>query len=300
MKTRVLFLLTLAVILAGYKKINDVITDVGSTLDEIKHNTLEQIANKEFNLPYYTTQIKNACKKLPVGVREATMMSLGNVVKEYVESPQFQNDYFKYLETFDRRRSMPSMNDEKWADEKKKKVQQMVESMSNQEILDIYAQSTDAQIEAAQSMLDLLKESPDLNIGKKKEDVEKELADAKMLKELYTKDKEAFKKKYAEITVDAQMKIAMDRENNRTAAKQKQINELKDYKSIIRKELQQFLSASANVDFDAELVKKGNKMVFVNPVYESKPLAWKLCFRSGKEAVTGARKFAQNWLNNLK
>ena len=38
----------------------------------------------------------------------------------------------------------------------------------------------------------------------------------------------------------------------------------------------------------------------VNPEYESRPLTWKLCFRSGKEAVTGARKFAQQWLDEMR
>lgn len=302
MNKKIVWLVGGAILLFAFKKINDVLTDVGTTMQEVKQFTLEQIAKNNFDLPHYTMQIRDACKKLPVGVREATMMNLGKVVKDYIQSPGFQAEYFSYLENYSPgpRRGPAPMDDEKWASEKKKRTDQLMKSMSNPEVVKVFAQTLDAQIQSAQAKLDLYQKSPDLKLGMTKEEAQKELDDTRMLKELYSKDPEAFKIKYAEFTVDKQLKLMMDRDRTRTAQKQERVNELKDYKAIIAKELRQFLALSATVDFNAKTIEKGNKIVFVDPSNESKPLAWKLCFRSGKEAVSGARKFAQEWLNELK
>jgi hypothetical protein len=297
--------LLVCIVLVGFsvKKISDVLTDVGTTFDEVKKSTVEQIASKDFSLPFYTQKIRDACKKLPVGIREATMMSLGKVVKDYVESTQFQSDYNNYIQDLangKRRSPVKEMDDDKWAAEKKKRADATLKSLSNPDILEMTAKNLDAQIQNSQSMLDILKSSPDLKIGKSKEELEKEIADEKALKDLYGKDKEAFKKQYSEFNAEQQIQTMKAMDKNAQARKQKQIDELKDYNTIIRKQLQQFLDLSADIDFNAELTRKGDKMIFTNPAYEAKPLGWKLCFRSGKEAVTGARKFVQSWLKELK
>jgi hypothetical protein len=66
---------------------------------------------------------------------------------------------------------------------------------------------------------------------------------------------------------------------------------------MIQQRLAEFLEASKNVDFTAEVVPgRGGKMVFARPDYERKPESWKLCFRAGKETVEAAREFASAWL----
>ena len=301
MKKKLILLLTGVSFLVAFKLANDVLSDVGTTLQEVKQITLEQIAKKDFDLPRYTAQVRDACKKLQPGVREITMMNLGKVVKDYVQSGSFQSEYMAYVEKQAAgRRSAAPMDDAKWAQEKKKKTDQMIKGMSTPEATKIYAETLDPQLDAAQSMLKLMEESPDIKLGKSKEELQKEVAEIKALKELYGKDEEAFKIKFAEYMVDKQLAMQMDRSKATEAEKQQRINELKDYKSIIAKQLKQFLDLSATVDFTAQTELKGNKLVFVNPVYEAKSPAWKLCFRSGREAVTGARKFAQQWLNELK
>ena len=301
MKKKLILLLTGVSFLVAFKIINDVLSDVGTTFQEVKQITLEQIAKKNFDLPRYTTQIRDACKKLQPGVREVTMMNLGKVVKDYVQSGSFQPEYMAYIEKQAAGRRGPApMDDTKWAEEKKKKMDQMIKGMSTPEATKIYAETLDPQLESAESMLKLMKESPDTKLGKSKEELQKEVADIKALKELYGKDVEAFKIKFAEYMVDKQLAMQMNRSAATEAEKQKRINELKDYNGIIVTQLKQFLDLSATVDFTAQTVQKGNKLVFVNPAYEAKSPAWKLCFRSGKEAVMGARKFAQQWLNELK
>jgi len=301
MKKKLILLLTGVFFLVAFKIVNDVLSDVGTTLQEVKQITLEQIAKKDFDLPRYTMQVRDACKKLQPGVREVTMMNLGKVVKDYVQSASFQAEYMAYIEKpAGGRRGPAPMDDAKWAEERKKKIDQTVKGMSTPETTKIYADMLDPQLEASQSMLKLLEESPDVKVGKSKEELQKEVTELKAMKELYKKDAEAFKVKFAEYMVDQQLAMQMSRSKASEAEKQKRINELKDYKSIIVKQLKQFLDLSATVDFTAQTMQKGNKIVFVNPAYEAKSSAWKLCFRSGKEAVTGARKFAQQWLNELK
>ena len=299
MKKKLLF--TSVFFLVAFKLVNDVLSEVGTTLQEVKQITLEQIAKKDFDLPRYTMQVRDACKKLQPGVREVTMMNLGKVVKDYVQSGSFQAEYMAYVEKAAAgRRGAAPMDDAKWAEEKKKKTDQMIKGMSTPETIKIYAETLDPQLEASQGMLKLLEESPDVKVGKSKEELQKDVAEIKALKELYGKDVEIFKVKFAEYMVDKQLAMQMNRSNANEAQKQQKINELKDYKGIIVKQLKQFLDLSASVDFTAQTIQKGNKLVFVNPAYEAKSSAWKLCFRCGKEAVTGARNFAQQWLNELK
>ena len=69
---------------------------------------------------------------------------------------------------------------------------------------------------------------------------------------------------------------------------------------IVRKRLTQFLALTKDIDFNAKLVRSGSKMVFADPMLEAKSGEWKRCFRCGKETITAARNYAQQWLTSLK
>jgi hypothetical protein len=70
-------------------------------------------------------------------------------------------------------------------------------------------------------------------------------------------------------------------------------------KELIHKRLVQFLEFTKDIDFNAKLVKRGSKMVFADPALEAKDGYWKYCFRSGKETITAARQYAQQWLSGM-
>lgn len=72
-----------------------------------------------------------------------------------------------------------------------------------------------------------------------------------------------------------------------------------DFREKIKLRLQKFLELSATVDFDAELKQVGNKKKFVNPAYEAKSYDWKQIFRAGREVIEPARKFADQWMQDL-
>ncbi|MDN3656891.1 hypothetical protein QWZ08_14685 [Ferruginibacter paludis] len=70
---------------------------------------------------------------------------------------------------------------------------------------------------------------------------------------------------------------------------------------FVKKRLQDFLTNTADIDFDAALTTKNNKNYFVNPLYEKqKGSYWKMAFRAGKEVVLPAREFVQQWLDEIK
>lgn len=73
-----------------------------------------------------------------------------------------------------------------------------------------------------------------------------------------------------------------------------------DHLQYAKKSLQQFLDATADVDFNAQLTDRNGKKVFVNPEYERKNDRWKLAFRAGKDAVEAGRAFAKQWMAEIK
>jgi Sec-independent protein translocase protein TatA len=72
-----------------------------------------------------------------------------------------------------------------------------------------------------------------------------------------------------------------------------------DSRALIKKRINDFLAASADVDFSAKLEPRGDMMIFAREEYEEKSPEWKLCYRAGKEATEAARAFARNWLTEL-
>jgi hypothetical protein len=72
-----------------------------------------------------------------------------------------------------------------------------------------------------------------------------------------------------------------------------------DVHQMIAGRLREFLDLTADIDFGAELVTKGEMKRFADPNLEQKSREWKLCFRAGKPAVDAARAFAQAWLTDL-
>lgn len=69
---------------------------------------------------------------------------------------------------------------------------------------------------------------------------------------------------------------------------------------LLKKKLKEFLQLTADINYDAKLEKRGDKMVFSDPALEAKDGFWKACFRSGKTTVDAARAFAQQWLQEIK
>jgi flagellar biosynthesis GTPase FlhF len=97
----------------------------------------------------------------------------------------------------------------------------------------------------------------------------------------------------------AKQQEAENARRHEAALKEYALKHPKDPDAMIAARLKDFLALSADVNFDAKLVKSGGLMRFENEAFESKPPEWKLCYRAGKEATAAARTFAQEWLKEL-
>jgi hypothetical protein len=73
-----------------------------------------------------------------------------------------------------------------------------------------------------------------------------------------------------------------------------------DANQYIKRRLEEFLKVTSDIDYDAELVIKNGKKIFVNEAYENKDSRWKMAFRAGKEVVEPARAFVQQWVHEIK
>lgn len=197
-------------------------------------------------------------------VKVAIVRSVGTLLKTYTRSPLFRD---RYAETWDASRPRPA--------------------------------------ERAKTMDDINKES-DESIKKMEEsiktmppDMQKQMAE--MVKQMKAQQEEMRKNTEMRSTMDslAKQQEAKNAERHQEALKEYEINHPKDPDAMIAKRLKDFLALSADVNFDAKLVKNGSLMRFENPAYENKPSEWKLCYRAGKEATAAARTFAQDWLKEL-
>jgi hypothetical protein len=70
-------------------------------------------------------------------------------------------------------------------------------------------------------------------------------------------------------------------------------------RAFIKLRLHEFLQLSSNVDFNAVLVERSGKKIFLSQSYEAKPSVWKYCFRAGEKSTVMARALAQQWLKEL-
>ncbi len=70
-------------------------------------------------------------------------------------------------------------------------------------------------------------------------------------------------------------------------------------KKLIAVRIREFLAMSADVDFNAKLIKKNAVWIFAVEDYEAKSHDWKLCFRAGREATAATKTFLQKWLVEL-
>ncbi len=159
--------------------------------------------------------------------------------------------------------------------------------------------------------------SADDEIKKMKADTEKSIAE--MRKNMAAMDAETKKTmegvikemraQMERMEKDPEQRDLMRQMSEMSAAedKQRHENELKEWeqrypadsRALIRKRINDFLAASADVDFSAKLEPRGDMMIFAREDYEEKSPEWKLCFRAGKEATEAARTFARTWLTEL-
>jgi hypothetical protein len=90
-----------------------------------------------------------------------------------------------------------------------------------------------------------------------------------------------------------------EKRNYEDRLKQWEVDYPANYKVMIRRRLEHFLSVARTVDFSAALKTVGNRRKFVNPAYEGKSSEWKMIYRAGASVIRPAMSFAEKWMAEL-
>jgi hypothetical protein len=235
--------------------------------DAAKTNIFYAVSGPSFYIP----NVK-VLKALAVGDRVSTIEAMGKNIKEYVTSKEFITKYNQLRE--DRKPTPP--------EEPKYSAQLKEEAREN---------TKNSIAEMEKSKLQMPKDQQPM-FDEMIKGMKQQLAEIDdPEKTMYKPEMDEYIKQGYQMQMDDYKNKVSEWENEYPA---------NNPKPMIKKWINTFLDKSSDINFDAKLEKdKYGKMKFVDQQYEYKDSQWKLYYRSGKESVTAARSFAQNWLNEL-
>lgn len=271
---KIIFILPLLVIVLGFTagriiddKLANLLQQFNIKDDAAKQSVFYAVSGPSFYIP----NVK-VLKALTVNDRVTMIESIAKNIKEYVASKEFVQQYNQLRE--DRKPTPPEAP--KYSEQlKKEQKESLTNSIAEME-------KTKSQMaKDQQAMFD---------------DVIKGLQD--QLKDLDDPNNTTFTPEM-DVYIKQGYDMQMDNYKNEVAAWETEYP-INNPKPMIKKWINTFLEKSTDINFDAKLEKdKYGKMKFVDQKYESKDSQWKLYYRAGKESVTAARTFAQNWLKEF-
>jgi hypothetical protein len=212
--------------------------------------------------------LRNA-KNIALGNRAAVTKDLLTYVKKQASSQAFIKAY-----TALREREKPTLMTTKTPEEfHKESIEQQKEAVANMEVL---VKNANASFKPTyQKMLDDAK---------------------KQLKETENPDNKVMKR-YRQ---NYESSLKLSESGNQRMLGEWEMKYPANHLQFVKYRLEQFMTESANIDFDAETIEKNGKKYFVNKAYESKGNRWKMGFRAGKEVIEPARAFVQQWISEIK
>lgn len=221
---------------------------------------------------YYIPSMKKL-KSIAAGERAAQVEVIGNYVKNYLTSEDFNKRFNRYRESKkpavpEKPKTMEQLNAEN-----KQSIKKSIEEMKKAKT-SLPADQKNIYDESIKMMEEQLKEleNPDNSAYNAEMD--------DYMKQAYEQQMEQHKKDVAEW--EAKYPVGKP-----------------DF--LVKTWLNSFLEVSKDVDFKAQTaIDEKGRTLFVKQEYERKNNTWKLCFRAGKETTEAARKFAQAWLSELK
>lgn len=272
---KIIFILPLLVLILGFTaghilddKLKNLLQQFKIEEETAKSNIFYAVSGPSFYIPNVKT-----LKNLAVGDRISIIESMGENIKEYVASKEFVEKYNQLRE--DRKPTPPEAP--KYTAELKDEAR---ESLKNS-----IAETEKSKTQMAkdqQAMFDEIIAS-----------LKQQLADIDdPVKTMYKPEMDEYIKQGYE--------MQMDDYKNKVAEWETEYP-LNNSKPMIKKWINVFLEKTADINFNAKTEKNKDGIIkFVDQEYEYKDSQWKLYYRAGKETVTAARTYAQNWLNELK
>ena len=221
---------------------------------------------------FYIPNVK-VLKDLAIGDRISVIESIGKNVKEYASSKEFISKYNQLRED---RKPTPPEAPKYSAQLKEEQKESLKNSIAETE------KSKSQMPKDQQAMLDEI-----ITVFKQQL---KDIDDPENT--MFTPEMDGYIKQSYDMQMD---------EYNKSVAEWEIEYPANNPKPMIKTWINTFLKNSLNINYNAKTVKNNDgKIKFVDQEYESKDGQWKLYYRAGKETVTAARTFAQNWLNELK
>lgn len=227
--------------------------------------------SESFMSGYLSTYGAKNFKNIVIGERKAVTTDLLNYTKKYVQSPEFKKAYEEKRKTMKPRevtkkpRTEDQIRQSKIA-EVKKGIGNLEKSMAN---------ATTAEMK---------KIYEDALVMNKKQLAEYEDPKNEMIPMLAKNEQQQY-----------------DREVQRYEERMKEweLQYPVESSRFVKRRLEEVLSETEGIDYNAELVEKNKKKVFVKPEYEKKNWNWKAGFRAGKEVTETVRGFMGEWVKGL-
>lgn len=262
-----LLLVVPAGLLFSFSVIHSRLNEVLKTLEITEENAKARIGSS-FMHASLDAPINRAIVGLAVGKRATVVNQLGDYMKLFLASPEFENGYREW-----RNGMLPKGWEalvQERADEVIKDIEEdLAQAEANPEMKTKYAREIKASKEKKAALSDP-KHPNRAQFIKEIEEELKEQEDMASIIQQYKEESAELEKKYPA-----------------------RVNDL------IRLRLQEFLDVTATINFDAKLVTRKGKQYFEDPALEKKDDEWKRLFRCGKETITAARTYAQGWLKSL-
>ncbi|MVM33553.1 hypothetical protein GO755_26180 [Spirosoma sp. HMF4905] len=283
----------------------DVMTELSIQAGKLRQDVLLNLKEEKWFFFNATASMRQMARRLPESSRVATVHALGKVVRAYVESPMFKQEWLQDVRTYypyDESYTEEGLTKQKQASEIEKAAQKTQIAALDQ----AFAQMDPAMLQLG-VRAQLSQEEQELASlsGSERTSKGQQIA---ALKKMLNLPPAEFKKQYlASIKEQAQSNInqsnapaTLDKEQLIYQRKQKaEFDAHADFRPLLKKRLQDFIALTETVDFEARLIPMGYKQEFANPLYQRKPAEWKFLYRLGKEPVAEARLFAQQWLADL-
>ena len=262
-----LMLVVPAAVLLSFSVIHSRLNEVLKTLELSEERAKESIGSSFMNASL-DAPINRAIVGLAVGKRATVVNQLGDYMKSYLATPEFVNNYHEWRS---------GMLPKGW--------EAMIQERADEVIKDI--DDDLAQAEASPEM---------------KTKYAKEIKESKERKAALSDPKHPKRAQYIR-EIEEELKEREDMAGILKQYKEESAELEKKYPAnvndLIRSRLQEFLDVTASINFDAKLVTRKGKQYFEDPALEKKDYEWKRLFRCGKETITAARAYAQNWLKAL-
>lgn len=245
----------------AFTVVRNVFDELDMAEKEARDYIFENFKDANLSFPY-----SKMIKSLATGKRAGVVKELGDYMRQYTQSPEFLTAYKEARES-----ARPVPPADKTA-RLKARLEELKETIA----------STEKDMKGA---ADNMKKLYEFTLTQLKEE-QKALQDPKDPKH----------RQYMENLGDMEEDNG---QNYEEAMKEYAKRYPANAKDLIKSRLKEFLAFTADIDFNAQLIDKGGKKRFVDPKLEAKDETWKRCFRCGRETITAARTYAQQWLKEL-